>query len=99
MPGGIPAYYDMNSVMKKFLDEIDYTQWKTVYDKVVPYVMVSNFKKVYSAIAGGYVVNVNDDCGAVSAYFPQERVANRRHNEEFKTTVWYKAAGWDVAGW
>ena len=99
VPGGIPAYYDMNSVMKKFLDESDYTQWKTVYDKVVPYVMVSNSKMVYSAIAGGRIVYISSDCGAVSAYFPQDRVANRRYNEDFKTTEWYKAAGWDVAGW
>ena len=99
VPGNIPAYYDMNSVMKSVLDVADYESWRTVYDKAVPYVMVSNFRKVYSAIAGGYVVNVSNDCGAVSAYFPQDRVANPRHNEDFKTTEWYKVAGWDVAGW
>lgn len=99
VPGNIPAYYDMNSVMKSVLDVADYESWRTVYDKAVPYVMVSNSKMVYSAIAGGYIVNVSNDCGAVSAYFPQDRAANRRHNEDFKTTEWYKAAGWDVAGW
>ncbi|MBO5922334.1 MAG: hypothetical protein J6Q48_08125 [Bacteroidaceae bacterium] len=99
VPGNIPAYYDMNSVMKSVHDVADYESWRTVYDKAVPYVMVSNSKMVYSAIAGGYIVNVSNDCGAVSAYFPQDRAANRRHNEDFKTTEWYKAAGWDVAGW
>ena len=99
VPGNIPAYYDMNSVMKSVHDVADYESWRTVYDKAVPYVMVSNSKMVYSAIAGGYIVNVSNDCGAVSAYFPQDRAANRRHNKDFKTTEWYKAAGWDVAGW
>lgn len=99
VPGNIPAYYDMNSVMKSVLDVADYESWKNVLGNVFPYVMASNSKMVYSAIAGGRIVYISSDCGAVSAYFPQDRVANRRHNEDFKTTEWYKAAGWDVAGW
>ena len=99
VPGNIPAYYDMNSVMKSVLDVADYESWKNVLGKVFPYVMVSNSKMVYSAIAGGCIVYISSDCGAVSAYFPQDRAANRRYNEDFKTTEWYKAAGWDVAGW
>lgn len=99
VPGNIPAYYDMNSVMKSVLDVADYESWKNVLGNVFPYVMVSNSKMVYSAIAGGRIVYISSDCGAVSAYFPQDRVANRRYNEDFKTTEWYKAAGWDVAGW
>ena len=99
VPGGIPEYYDVNSVMKNTLDVTDYESWKTVFDKAVPYVMVSNSKLVYSAIAGGRIVPVGDDCGAVSAYFPKDRYANHRYNTEFQTTEWYKAAGWDVVGW
>ena len=99
VPGNIPAYYDMNSVMKSVLDVADYESWKNVLGNVFPYVIISNSKMVYSAIAGGRIVYISSDCGAVSAYFPQDRVANRRHNEDFKTTEWYKAAGWDVAGW
>ena len=44
-------------------------------------------------------VTVTDDYGAVSAYFPQNRYANNGLNEDFRTTEWYRAAGWDVAGW
>lgn len=104
VPGEAPAYYDINSVMKKILDAPDYEQWKAVFDKAVPYMMVSNPKydsasiTVWSQKAYEWV-EIGDDCGAVSAYFPQNRYLNIRYNEDFQTTEWYRAAGWDVAGW
>ena len=98
VPGKAPAYYDMNSVMKMLLDEIDYDEWKAVFNKAVPYIMVSNSRRVWSDIAKQIVV-VGDDCGAVSAYFPQNKSQNKAVNEDFRNTEWYSAAGWDVAGW
>lgn len=98
VPGKAPAYYDMNSVMKMLLDEIDYDEWKAVFNKAVPYIMVSNSRRVWSNIAKQIVV-VGDDCGAVSAYFPQNKSQNKAVNEDFRNTEWYSAAGWDVAGW
>ena len=99
VPRKAPAYYDFNSVMKKFLEQVDYAVWKTVYDKAVPYAMVSNKRKVYSNVAGGVVINITDDYGAVSAYFPQDKSQNETSNSDFCTTEWYRAAGWDAAGW
>ena len=98
VPDRTPAYYDINSVMKRVLDTADYECWKSVFDKAVPYMMVSNSKKVWSAIAYS-IVSVGDDIGAVSAYFPQNKSLNVSLNNDFQTTEWYCAAGWDVAGW
>ncbi len=98
VPGRAPAYYDVNSVMKKFLSDSEYSQWKRAFDKAVPYIMVSNSRKVWSNIANR-LVNVTADCGAVSAYFPQGRTMNTAYNTDFRLTQWYKAAGWDIAGW
>lgn len=97
-PRVAPAYYDVNSVMKKFLSVDDYENWKSVFDKAIPYIMVSNSRTVWSSFAYS-VIDVTDDCGMVSAYFPQNKSQNKAVNEDFCTTEWYSAAGWDVAGW
>ena len=101
VPRMAPAYYDLNSVMKKFLESEDYNQWKKVFDKAVPFVMISNSKQVWSnmTLSAYSLVKVTEDCGAVSAYFPQKKSLNLSCNNDFRTTEWYKAAGWDVAGW
>ena len=101
VPRKAPAYYDMNSVMKKFLHADDYELWKVAFDKAVPYIMVSNSRKVWSNMTSpAYsLVEITDDAGVVSAYFPQNKSQNKAVNEDFRTTEWYSAAGWDVAGW
>ena len=106
VPNCVPAYYDVNSMMKRILDGADYECWKSAFDKAVPYIMVSNYKMIWSNIAynkwGDWfkaVVTVDDDAGAVSAYFPQNKSMNVDCNRQFCTTEWYHAAGWSSAGW
>ena len=103
-PRVAPAYYDVNSVMKKFLAADDYENWKYVFDRAVPYIMVSNSKMVWSNKTYKFYpeeakIAVTPDAGVVSAYFPQNRSQNKVANEDFRSTEWYIAAGWDVAGW
>ena len=98
VPRKHPTYYDVNSVMKCILDSVDYSSWKAVFDKAVPYAMISNSRNVYSGISGS-VVKIGDDCGAVSAYFPVNDYTNQNLIKDFRTTEWYKAAGWENAGW
>ena len=95
---GYPAYYDFNSVMKKFLEASDYEVWKEAFDKAVPYAMVSNSETVWSGLANK-VIAIKDDFGAVSAYFPQNKSVNSAFNEKFRATEWYDAVGWNEAGW
>lgn len=93
-----PAYYDLNSVMEKFLEASDYEVWKEAFDKAVPYAMVSNSETVWAGLANK-VITITDDFGAVSAYFPQNKSVNAALNEKFRATEWYGAAGWSEAGW
>lgn len=110
VPGGVylgktkyPSYFDIVSVMKRVLTVKEYQSWRSVFDKAVPYVMVSNTisntKRVWSQIANKYVEITGEHYGAVSAYIPQNKTQNSYFNEMFKTTEWYKAAGWEMAGW
>lgn len=98
VPWKAPAYYDICSVMKQVLDEVDYGHWKEALDKAVPYTMVSNSRKVWSVIANS-MVTVRGDYIAVSAYFPQNKSLNYHFNNDFQTTEWYSVAGWHAAGW
>lgn len=105
LPGGsyssskaYPAYFDMNSAMKYFLDEDDYASWKIVFDKAVPLLMVSNSKQVYSVIKGEIAIDMNG-CGGVSMYIPQDEWYTESFNNDFRATEWYSSAGWDEAGW
>ena len=38
-------------------------------------------------------------CGAMSAYVPQRNSRNEKFLDDFRTTEWYSAAGWETAGW
>ena len=106
LPGGAytssvkryPAYYDFNAVMKSVLADADYAAWKASLDKAVPYRVVSGSRKVYSAILLKYFP-VTSDFSGISFYLPQNRTKNSYFNEQFSTTVWYTAAGWNEAGW
>ena len=105
LPGGAyydsnpyPSYYDMNSVMFEYLSPDDYLYWRQAFDKAVPYVSAS--KRWYSSFAGGHIWGYDNSIGGgVSMYLPQHNSRNYRFNQDFRTTGWYSAAGWDVAGW
>lgn len=110
IPGGAytkkakyPCCFDLVAVMKKIVkDADDYENWKAVFDKAVPYIMVSDTaggtKTVWSQIVYKYF-EVKGEFGAVSAYIPQNKEQNSYFNEQFRTTEWYVAAGWCKAGW
>lgn len=106
IPGGAyykkpayPAYYDMNAVMKSLLETDEYTAWRTVLDKAVPYLEISKSHAWYSSIIRSYVNVDVDECSGISMYVPQEAGFCSEFNEKFMTTEWYKAAGFDEAGW
>ncbi|MBQ8336695.1 MAG: hypothetical protein IJY44_04105 [Bacteroidaceae bacterium] len=109
VPGGAydsmpsyPAYYDLNSVMKSCLAADEYARWRTALDKAVPYLNVSATKCWYSMLVTNrnHFIDVDmEECCGMSMYVPQEAAFCDKFNEDFKTAEWYRAAGWDVAGW
>lgn len=92
-----PSYFDINSVMMKYLTAEEYGQWREALDSVVVYSASS--PRWYSMICGrtlGY--NIFEGCG-MSIYMPQNASRSQELNARFKTTEWYDAAGWSSAGW
>ena len=104
LPGGkyngSPAYtsfFDMNAVMKKYLTADEYAHWREAFDGAVSYVASS--PSWYSAICGRVLDFDSESGGGVSMYMPQHYSRNEKFNSDFRTTEWYVAAGWQVAGW
>lgn len=109
VPGGAyysktsyPAYYDINAVMKGLLAAGEYNVWRAALDKAVPYLKISDSHDWFSALVTGrnpYIEVDTDVCSGMSMYVPQDKSFCNNFNRDFKTTEWYKAAGWDEAGW
>ena len=104
LPGGkytgskkYPCYYDINAVMAKYLTPDEYDDWRVALDSVVVYVASSPVW--YSALCARSVAyDVSVGCG-LSLYMPRRSSYNDLFNACFRTTEWYTAAGWQVAGW
>lgn len=92
-----PEYYDMNGFMRRLVtDTVDYVCWKTCFDEAVPYKRTTSWW--YSNDA--YTQRIDTlHYGGVSCYVPQHNAIYRNLNEEFRTTSWYRVAGWDAVGW
>ena len=104
LPGGkyngspaYPSYFDMNAIMKKYLTTDEYAHWREAFDGAVTYVASS--EKWYSAICGRVLEFNAETGGAISIYMPLHLNRNEKFNIDFRTTEWYSAAGWQMAGW
>lgn len=107
LPGGswtvdnkFPCFYDINSVMLKYVPYAKYSGFKEALDEAVPYRCASNmwvsgilpFKDSEIYLSASW-------CG-LSMYLPKNvALYPNNFNEDFSYTEWYKAAGWDEAGW
>ena len=91
-----PSFYDMNALMLKFLRADEYVRWREAYDKAVVYAAAS---PRWDSLSCGRLTYDVFACGAMSAYVPQRNSRNEKFLDDFKTTEWYSAAGWEAAGW
>ena len=92
-----PAFFDMNAVMLEHLNDSEYAEWKKILDETVCYLNFS--EKWYTAVLGRYIETNQSVCSGISMYIPQDKGVNERFNNDFATTEWYFAAGWNEAGW
>ena len=102
LPGGnrsssqiLPNYFDMNAIIKKYSTADEYEAWKREFDNLVAYSTASDYW--YSAFLYRRIPVKHEVYGALSIYMPQPD--NIELNTAFQYTEWYKAAGWDAAGW
>ena len=92
-----PEYHDMNGYMFRLItDKADYARWKNAFDRTVPYAVSTAWW--YSNDAYTQTVDL-ELYGGVSCYVPQNSAIYSTLNEKFRTTSWYKAAGWEQVGW
>jgi hypothetical protein len=95
--GAVPHYYDVNSVMKRYLTDTEYSAWRNVLDEAVPYARTTgSWWSDY--IKKRCTVDV-DVYSGISIYMPQHLSRNASLNIDFANTEWYQAAGWKEAGW
>jgi len=98
---GLPALYDMGSIMKRHLSNEDYAAWRAALDKAVPYRLFSNtWMTIYSQIKNSFIYKrfqfQEDAYGGLSVHIPKAIYNfNPSFNDGLKTLEWYKAVGWE----
>ena len=94
-----PNYYDMNGYMRSMItDEADYMRWKSALDRTVCYTAATPWW--YSRYSSKSQESVDlETYSGISCYVPQNKSLNTKLNAMFRTTSWYKAAGWQQVGW
>lgn len=104
----MPHFYDMAAAMKKMLSSDEYSKWRTVLDNCITYKAATDSFYLYEDRNGKAVFGYTDKTNycAISAFFPARiyslvaaQLKYYDWNEEFRSTAWYKDAGWEAAGW
>lgn len=104
----MPHFYDMAAAMKKMLPSSAYKAWRAVLDDCITYKAATDSFYLYEDSKGKEVFGYTDKanyCG-ISAFIPTRQYSLTAAilnyydwNEEFRSTAWYKDAGWEEAGW
>lgn len=90
------AYYDLGDFMKHLVTRPEYDLWEEQLRKAVPY--AASTAECYSAFTQRTFPM--KAYSGISTYIPRNRVGIFAYwNEFYRTYGWYRAAGWDLAGW
>ena len=100
---GYPDSYDMSDTMSRLLPASGYRTWCEILDRCVIHRRISDY--YYWGQKGSRILKASSNpatfCG-VSMFVPQKKYdayGSINYNNTFKQTEWYKAAGWETAGW
>ena len=111
---GSPIAYDMGSIMAGILTEEEYTAWRAVLDKAVPYKTMPTESWLTSFAPGIYgtehcTMTDATHYSGISMNVPQDNYdiypVDSEHiillwwNVYFRTFDWWKAAGWNETYW
>lgn len=96
-----PNFFDMNSVMQKYLTVNEYYAWRAALNDAVPYRSAS--AKWYSSVLDkdrdasdtGDFVQVDTSCSGISMYLPNTDSRFNEFNNSFAQLEWYSAAAWN----
>lgn len=87
----LPNFFDMNSVMQKYLSANAYATWKAALDYAVPYRCANS--NWYSYYKGS--IYVNNSYSGISMYLPNVDSRFNEFNNSFAQLEWYSAAAWN----
>ena len=98
----LPVMYDMCSLMKKNLDENNFTQWEKALNQAVPHRRFSLYwltsKLEFDVFKQFGQTNFSEDnYGGISMFVPQPGYnfsKNYDYNNDIKKMEWYDAIGW-----
>ena len=100
-----PYCFDARLAMQRLLPEADFEVWDAALARVLMYKAASSKFWIGPSNWEYLLVDTDNFCG-VSMFVPQdvyttnaERCAFGDHNENFKATSWYSAAGFAQTGW
>ena len=82
----MPDYYDMLSLMKHLLKEVDYVKWKAVYDEAVRERLST--RKVYTAYKSEPIHINSNEYGGMSMCVPQEKYEGESFYEGYWKMKW-----------
>lgn len=107
LPGGswtyyqkFPCFYDINSVMLKYLPYAEYAAFKKALDEAVPYKCASNMWVSGVLPSKSAEIYLSASWCGLSMYLPKSDILfPNNFNEDFALSEWYRAAGWYEAGW
>ena len=81
------------------LDSASFAEWNTALDQILLYKnATSSWTSVFSGHSHCHLTDP-EHYSAFSIFLPNEKYASQGWNEKFHEFQWYKAAGWDKAGW
>lgn len=96
-----PDFYDLGGVMHRLLSAEDFAAWKEVADRcIIKHHASSRFIQGYYHGSAIYANLYDaDNILGCSMYVPRDSYRYSAHNEAFRSTAWYGAAGWSTTGW
>lgn len=97
--------FDMQTTMRRLLEDADYTAWLELYDKAVSkYKSSTNAWFAFHCETTDGVKTILADpeyYGGVSMFVPMIKYDDNgcTWNQDFQQTSWYQALGWGLTGW
>lgn len=92
----MPEHYDMNDYMlSQSTDAADHNSWQSAFEEAVPY--KRSTPTWYSDYTHSMLPIDTVNYGGISCYIP--KTSRTALNENFRSTSWYKASGWQQIGW
>ena len=99
----LPVPYDMRSVMRRVMTDVQYESWVRQWERAVPYVSRasawdSQYSPVYYGMRHNHMTD-EDNYGCIGMYVPSVVYDQPGWNDEFRSLRCYEMLSWQQTGW